>query len=248
MAKATKKNLYLDRPSMHVDDYDVPVVDQISNWMKDMKLIREYVRSILLTEAMKRPMDLPEHIGVKIRFYGNSSAVINYCRVPAEPGGRAETFPEEGWKDPESGIYGEITLNKINIYGSDPTDCDGAWVIAGTEAADGYGPLLYDIAVEIASKKGSGLVADRRVVSRAAQNVWQHYLDNRSDVDVFQCDDPKNSLTPDDADNLNQTFVKAISAKRGQNWVDSPLSKRFSKKNTMIRELDSLGKLILVNK
>jgi len=67
-------------------------------------------------------------------------------------------------------------------------------------------------------------------------------------VDVFQCDDPKNSLTPDDADNLNQTFVKAISAKRGQNWTDSPLSKRFSKKNTMIRELDSLGKLILVNK
>lgn len=47
MPIATKKNLFLDRESMHVDDYDEPVTDQISNWMKDMKLIREYVRELL---------------------------------------------------------------------------------------------------------------------------------------------------------------------------------------------------------
>ena len=210
-----------------------------------MKQLRQYIRQILLTEAMKRPTDLPDHIGVKIRFYEDNTAVIDYCRVPAKAGEKVKTFPYAGMEDPESGIYGQITLNKVNIYGKEPHDCDGAWEITGSDAADGYGPLLYDVAVEIATKKGSGLVADRRSVSQSAERVWQYYLDNRSDVDVFQCDDPQNSLTPDDFDNLNQTFVKALTASKRQNWTDSPLSKRFSKKNTMIRELDSLGKFIL---
>lgn len=201
------------------------------------------------------PSDLPEGIGVRIKFYGESSASIAYCRIHnRERSYGIEVLPEEGWKDAKTGIYGEISLNKIKAYeSSQPTlssvyrdgDCDGAWTIDKTKAADGYGPLLYDIAVEIATKKGSGLVADRRLVSREAQNVWQYYLDNRPDVDVFQCDDPENSLTPDDYDNINQLFVKTI---KGSSWINSPLSKRFSKKNTMIRELDSLGKLILVNK
>ena len=47
MAKATRKNLYLDKPSMHVDDYAKPVMDQIGDWMEDMGLIREYVRNML---------------------------------------------------------------------------------------------------------------------------------------------------------------------------------------------------------
>jgi len=215
-----------------------------------MKLLRETIRRLILQEAMITPNRLPQNIGVRVRFYGSSSAVIEYCKMPSKPGGRIETFPEEGWKDPETGIYGMVTINKINIYGSDPMDCDGAWVIAGTEAADGYGPLLYDVAMEVATMKGSGLVADRRIVSRHAQKVWQYYLGNRvgTDVDVFQCDDPQNSLTPDDSDNLNQTLVKALTSKKGENWIDSPLSKRFSKKNTRIRELDSLNKLVLVNK
>lgn len=194
------------------------------------------------------PSQLPQGIGIKVRFYGSSSAAIEYCRMSSEPGGRVETFPEEGWKDPETGIYGTVTLNKINIYGSEPMDCEGAWVIAGTEAAKGYGPLLYDVAVEVATMKGSGLVADRRRVSRHAQKVWQYYLDNRPDVEVFQCDDTNNSLTPDASDNLSQTLAKGISANRGIDWTESPLSKRFSKKNTMIRELDSLNKFVLVNR
>lgn len=46
--KATRKNLYLDQPSMHVDDYDEPVTDQIADYMEDMKLIREYVKGLLV--------------------------------------------------------------------------------------------------------------------------------------------------------------------------------------------------------
>ena len=52
MPKATRKNLYLDKPSMH-EEYPVPVTDQIADWMEDMglieeRLLRSYVRSILL--------------------------------------------------------------------------------------------------------------------------------------------------------------------------------------------------------
>ena len=52
MPKATRKNLHLDKSSMH-EKYPVPVMDQIADWMEDMglieeELLRSYVRSILV--------------------------------------------------------------------------------------------------------------------------------------------------------------------------------------------------------
>ena len=47
----TEKNLYLDKPSTHggwpEGEYDPPVNKQISNWLKSMKLLKEYIREII---------------------------------------------------------------------------------------------------------------------------------------------------------------------------------------------------------
>lgn len=47
-------------------------------------------------------------------------------------------------------------------------------------AEKGYGPMLYDIALSVISP--GYLISDRQSVSKAAQNVWSYYFNNRSDV------------------------------------------------------------------
>ena len=69
----------------------------------------------------------------------------------------------------------------------------------------GFGPLLYDVAMELVSiDKNSALTADRSTVSDEAFAVWKHYLTQRNDVEEFQLDDLNNTLTPELEDNCKQ--------------------------------------------
>ncbi len=61
----------------------------------------------------------------------------------------------------------------------------GVYEVAGSEASGGYGPTMYDIAIEFATMNGSGLMADRNSVSRAAERVWTKYLLMRNDVEAI---------------------------------------------------------------
>ena len=111
------------------------------------------------------------------------------------------------------------------------SNCAGAWAITGhSSAAHGYGPLLYDIAIEYASKYGTGLVSDRGSVSDAAQGVWRYYDEKRSDVVSFQCDDMGNTLTDDPTDNVRQDVARSTITGLYDTFADSPLSRRYSKK------------------
>lgn len=60
--------------------------------------------------------------------------------------------------------------------------CNNAWFISLTEAAKGYGPMLYDCLIVKLGESGYGLTADRALVSPLAANVWVNYLLNRQDV------------------------------------------------------------------
>lgn len=68
-------------------------------------------------------------------------------------------------------------------------DCDGAFVISGSSAKKGWGPLLYDIAMEWATKHGNGLAPDRLRVSPDALKVWEFYDNKRQDVVSFPLSD-----------------------------------------------------------
>lgn len=64
--------------------------------------------------------------------------------------------------------------------------------VACSAAESGYGPLMYDIVMELEG----GLTSDRNSVKPAAKNVWKYYHDNRPDVKEKEFDDLENPKTP----------------------------------------------------
>lgn len=68
------------------------------------------------------------------------------------------------------------------------------WEIDTIEASKGYGPLLYDLAMELALLDGAGgVVPDRTGVSESAARVWERYSGTRYDVsrDTLPADFPQ---------------------------------------------------------
>jgi len=72
-----------------------------------------------------------------------------------------------------------------NNYG----ECNDVFIVSNTyQTTDGWGPLLYDVAMEIATVLGGGLTSSRTMVSSRAKPVWDFYQDRRSDVEADQLD------------------------------------------------------------
>ena len=126
--------------------------------------------------------------------------------------------------------------------------CLKAYMVENANVSDGYGPLLYDAIMELVTRNGAGLIADRASVSREALRVWDYYLRNRTDVEYYQLDDLKNSLTPTPEDNCKQIASRKWSRTRGgrnNKWHDEALSKMFVKPQaTVLTALESSGQLL----
>lgn len=127
----------------------------------------------------------------------------------------------------------------IEPAGAADGPCAAAWVVQQAfNTRDGWGPLLYDVAMEWASSMGGGLAPDRRTVSPAAAGVWDKYASSRGDVvpvqlDVRQKDykaDPERwgrQLTPDDT--FDDCMQKSAQLHSPEDWSTSPLSRAFRK-------------------
>tara|TARA_R110002020_G_scaffold33876_3_gene102826 strand:- start:2583 stop:3182 length:600 start_codon:yes stop_codon:yes gene_type:complete len=198
-----------------------------------MKLLLENWREYL-TEGMKMPEDLRElgnNIGVLIDTRNGDFFQVVFVEM--------EGATIKRWRD---------DLGHIDLYESNPDQefgqCAGAWVIGLTQAKDGWGPMLYDLAIEMATLKrmgGGGVTPDRNTVSSEARRVWDYYLNNRSDIISKQLDNKENPQTPDEADDCLQNSAGEL-----ENWSDSALSKAYIKPdNTIMKKLGSLGKLII---
>lgn len=61
--------------------------------------------------------------------------------------------------------------------------------VTGSEVSSGFGPTLYDVAIEWATLNGLGLIADRSSVSAEAERVWGKYLSARPDVTAHELPD-----------------------------------------------------------
>jgi len=199
--------------------------------MNNINKVRQYIRSLILTEGMKTAAELPDDISVIIEDDGHN-VYIYYAEII---NGDVKSSRE---------IQGEIELVPSAPGDIEYAPCEGAYVVQSSEATSGWGPLLYDIAIEYASIKGSGLVSDRRGVSMNARHIWHTYMQSRPDVKKFQCDNEYNKLTSDDGDNINQGVAMDDDAAYG--WVESPLSKRYSKDPTMISAMKASGKLVML--
>ena len=183
----------------------------------------------LLTEAAFEPEDLPEDISVVVES-DDTGASIYLARQGAG-----------GWEGLSSGkVYGEV-------YITPPTDtggfsCGGAWVVDHSMAASGWGPMLYDIAIEYATAIAKGLTSDRDDVSPEAEKIWKYYFKNRPDVQAHQLQDKIFIKTGEYEVKMHPDGCPQDVAE--PDWEDSPLSKRYTKAPTMMDRLEKMGKLI----
>ena len=182
-------------------------------------------------EAAKGPQDLHRNV---------------YVKIDPDPHGVTIYYADKHG-DPEEYPSGEIML-EILTADEPEGPCGGAWMIGSAEASTGWGPMLYDVAMEYATMNGGGMVADRGSVSPAARKVWDYYMNSREDVTAHQLDDLKNTLTPEEEDNCFQRIATSFGGPGGEpvegSFVDSPLSKRYTKSPTTIEALRAVGKLM----
>lgn len=140
------------------------------------------------------------------------------------------------------------------IYGSN------AWYVSSAASDAGVGPLLYDVAIELASLEGGGLMSGRYSVSGEAAAVWDKY-DERGDIDSEQLDielgfrsNPHAlaQLTPDDdTDDCIQdsavNYGHETDDREPWYWSDRSLSRIFRKRKTpVIRRLYKRDMLVVL--
>lgn len=160
-----------------------------------------------------------------------------------------------GRKVIQTGIpFGEVQIRKATFQGN----CLDGFEVFASGATRGFGPLLYEVALEYASQKGGGLMADRNSVSDYALNVWSEYemrspgvKNKQLDIDLAKTnsktlggDDLSGELdnltaTPDDDCNQSKT-VRSY----GMDWNKSPLSKIYIKKSSDV--MKALGDRLIV--
>ena len=123
--------------------------------------------------AMKTPVDL---IGfVEARVFNTGGGLLR-VRSPF-PFGPAP-YPGQPPGEPDRPVLGYIMVGPAK-----GEHAKGIWEVAGVQAEPGWGPFLYDLALELVNVEGArGLAPDRTSVSKDALKVWDHYLAHRRDV------------------------------------------------------------------
>ena len=186
-----------------------------------MKLLREYISQLLkegihpnISNMIKRAKNNNHRLAVVNKGSGNGWVTIN---------------------DKDNAELGRVSWRMTKPNGR-TGPCLAGSVVSHSEAELGYGPLLYDIAIEATG----GLMPDREIVSGDARRVWNMYMDNRSDVQQSQLDSFTNLLTPEEEDNCDQESADDDPAT--MSFTNSALSKVYSKHGTpVIDRLRELG-------
>ena len=114
---------------------------------------------------------------------------------------------------------GEIKNNK-NLYGF-----RGELIKDDLFKSGNYGPIIYELCLEIVSEKGSDfyLTCDKNSLDPGAYNVWSYYLHKRPDVITKQLDplnvpqefritpsDPTDDCESHEAEEYYQTFTSRL--------------------------------------
>lgn len=185
---------------------------------------------------MKTAGDIPD--GYAVQILTGKVVTVRYVRSTVHG-----TWSRATERD---STHGHVIMSKSPVIVKWGT-CSKAFVVTSSNVKKGWGPLLYDVAMEYATKHGGGLTPDRSSVSDDARKVWKVYA-SRSDVKVVQLDDLKNTLTRKKGDNCD---MYAASKKAEMDWTKatwqrSPLSKRYLKPNGKVtKALKAAGKLII---
>jgi len=187
-----------------------------------MNLLREYIRELLTESIDPKIMSMIDELE---KLEGFVEIMPDRAVVMIN-----KAIGEDRYPVPLGAVvWGEGRLNG---------PCLGAKIVSSSHMKKGFGPLAYDVAIEVTG----GLAPDRDSVSKYAIAVWDRYMNGRSDVQVLQLDNDRNRLTPEDKDNCDQRSAQVDSggwSPIGSFW-DSSLSKVYKKSGTPV--MDELRK------
>ena len=170
---------------------------------------------LVIEAAVTAPHAASEDYALARIVHRQSTTLILYSPVELErcfekvPGySQTSSYKKDRFGNPADVIIGIIDFGDSTAKGF----AWGAKMVHSSAAKRGYGPLMYDIAMEEAGK----LMSDRAAVSSNAERVWQAYKDKRNDVEKWKLDDIDNPKTPpniddtkvfpDDRDALNYAY------------------------------------------
>jgi len=222
-----------------------------------MKLIMENWRKFTLNERLK--------LGYKVERMASRLPKSMYIEKHWEGSILHFTLFEKVGEN-ENSVVGELHVEKVLVLGKH------AYEGAFSEVEKGYGPLLYELALEHASKDSLGFKPDSVDVSDEAQGVWDIY-NVRDDVESIELDYDKQEFeygagdgasdyvrqrTPDDPEddyNLDSAlkssgaydYVESDEKKPNgfDKWMDLSITKIYRKNNDNItKKLRERGQLV----
>jgi len=153
-----KDILSIDEINSAVEEINTGTVDAV-----DTDTDAAAARSTLKTfESLK------EDQGVYVKIEQKSSA----------PSARITVYRQNVWEDEDAKeTLAEILIaRKAKNPASRSGPCLGALSVRWSKALPGWGPMAYDIAIEVASILAKGLISDSNGVSPSAKAVWDTYL------------------------------------------------------------------------
>ena len=253
----------------------------LENWREflkegiDPRIQKQIDNLFALPEVNPNPESaepLPANVAVGIEQRTEEDITVFYCLIDKESGEFVRRTrekdsirlvvpwsrhrPGEGGREavstgiPHGHVIVESPDEESRLRWGEPP-CLNGFSIASAKATRGWGPLLYEVALEWASQEGrAGLMADRRGVSDYAVAVWDKYL-VRGDVDKKQLDiDAQGAeqfntqqLTPDDPeDDCSQR--SAVRRGGPDGWQDTSVSKLYNKPNTEV--MSALGARLII--
>ena len=201
-----------------------------------MKLLREYIRQLLSEAALGVDDLISNDFYIKIHDNG---VIVTFSL--SDKDGNVTPAPEDQRRSPRwLKHYGEVSLDApdYDSWGN----CGGAFMVGSSGAMKGWGPLLYDVAMEYATMRGGGLMPDRAMVSDEAKRVWDYYLKNRSDVTAHQLDNLEDELTP--GYKPDNCYHRSTEKEHEEDIRTSSLSRRYTKEPTVMTALRKAGRII----
>jgi len=126
-----------------------------------------------LDEAMMGPKDLPEGVVVVVLKEPDGTGFQVYYAHREKPNVRLKAGDLDRMENGPD-IFGTL---HVRLGRNEPYD--GIYIVQNSKAKDKFGPLLYDVALEVAGKAGLKPMNDE--VSNDASAVWKHYDEKRKE-------------------------------------------------------------------
>jgi hypothetical protein len=209
-------------------------------------LVINKLASRILREAAIEPEDLAyKDVSVHVEKTSSGKITVEFIKKEDPDDPYAKSRKSIGGAPLPKETLGIIVIRKPKY----DYECGDTYEVQWSDAKKGWGPLLYDIAMEVASLEGKQIMSDRDSVSDSAQGVWDYYNTKRPDVKKTQLDNEWGILTPKNKrDDCVQYTARKDAANRTDDpngWIGSSLSKAYTKDGTPILDkLKGLGILV----